>query len=99
MTNQSHLGRKAADTLYRNHFGAFVYAAFEVVTLAEGMKSVAPSRSRQTRAWSGTLREPTVGSIGNDLAAKWSSSRLRDSFPRLGRRPGYRGCRAPASSR
>src|SRR6516225_9016263 len=31
MTNQSHLGRKAADTLYRNHFGAFVYAAFEVV--------------------------------------------------------------------
>ena len=31
MTTQSHLGRKAADTLYRNHFGAFVYAAFEVV--------------------------------------------------------------------
>jgi len=39
MTNQSHLGRKAADTLYRNHFGAFVYAAFEVVN--PGLKTEA----------------------------------------------------------
>jgi hypothetical protein len=31
MNNQPHLDRKAADTVYRNHFGAFVYAAFGVV--------------------------------------------------------------------
>jgi len=31
MNNRPHLDRKAADTLYRNHFGAFVYAAFGVV--------------------------------------------------------------------
>src|SRR6516162_7172371 len=31
MTTQSHLGRKAADTLYRNHFGAFVHPAFGVL--------------------------------------------------------------------
>jgi hypothetical protein len=31
MKTRPHLDRKAADTLYRNHFGAFVYAAFGVV--------------------------------------------------------------------
>ena len=31
MNNRPHLDRKAADALYRNHFGAFVYAAFGVV--------------------------------------------------------------------
>jgi predicted phage terminase large subunit-like protein len=31
MANRSALDRKAADALYRNHFGAFVYGAFEVV--------------------------------------------------------------------
>jgi hypothetical protein len=31
MNNRPDLDRKAADTLYRNHFGAFVYAAFGVV--------------------------------------------------------------------
>jgi predicted phage terminase large subunit-like protein len=31
MNNRSDLDRKAADTLYRNHFGAVVYAAFAVV--------------------------------------------------------------------
>jgi predicted phage terminase large subunit-like protein len=31
MNNQPHLDRNAADTLYRNHFGAFAYPAFGVV--------------------------------------------------------------------
>jgi hypothetical protein len=31
MNNRPDPDRKAADTLYRNHFGAFVYAAFGVV--------------------------------------------------------------------
>ena len=38
MKTRPHLDRKAADTLYRNHFGAFVYAAFGVVNPGLGLR-------------------------------------------------------------
>jgi hypothetical protein len=38
MNNRPHLDRKAADALYRNHFGAFVYAAFGVVNPGLGLR-------------------------------------------------------------
>jgi hypothetical protein len=38
MNNRPDLDRNAADTLYRNHFGAFVYAAFGVANPGLGLR-------------------------------------------------------------